>query len=177
MNHERLYMIEPKPGFTPQMGRLVSMMEYVRWSTLEAVKELRVEQLDFLLDEKSNSIGAILKHIAAVEFVFYLRTIEKRGMTEEERTEWGSALELGARGQNEIKGNSLDYYTDVLNKVREKTFKAFSELTDEWLEQSVPEPRYGNRLVNYYYRWFHVFEDELNHRGQIRLIRKRILEG
>lgn len=23
-----------------------------------------------------------------------------------------------------------------------------------------------------YFKWFHVFEDEINHRGQIRLIRK-----
>lgn len=174
MNPERLFMIESAGGFSQQMGRLVSMMNYARWTTLEAVKELSAEQLDYLMDEKANSIGALLVHIAAVEYVYYVRTIEKRDMTEDERKEWGPALELGNRGRSAIKNNPLQYYLDILNKVRERTLKSLSELSDEWLDEYEPEPRFGNRPVNNYFKWFHVFEDEINHRGQIRLIRKRI---
>ncbi|WQI98124.1 integrase, partial [Rossellomorea vietnamensis] len=28
-----------------------------------------------------------------------------------------------------------------------------------------------------HFKWFHVFEDELNHRGQIRMIKKRMKDN
>ncbi|GIN59379.1 integrase [Lederbergia ruris] len=177
MNLDKLYMIDQVPGFSNQISRLVSMMNYSRWTTLESVKGLSTEQLDFLLDSDSNSIGALLKHIMAVEYAYYLNTIEKRELSEEERQEWGPALELGERGRREIKNNPLEYYIELMNEIREKTLKAFSELTDEWLDEYELEPHLGNSPVNNYFKWFHVFEDEINHRGQIRIIRKRIGNG
>ena len=64
------------PGFTPQMGRLVSMMNYVRSTTLTAVEGLKVEQLDYLSDAQSNSIGALLSHIAAAEVGYQAATFD-----------------------------------------------------------------------------------------------------
>jgi hypothetical protein len=41
---------------------------------------------------------------------------------------------------------------------------------DAWLERSVaPAPR-----INAHWAWFHVAEDETNHRGQIRWLRQRL---
>jgi hypothetical protein len=41
---------------------------------------------------------------------------------------------------------------------------------DAWLERSVtPAPR-----INAHWAWFHVAEDEINHRGQIRWLRARL---
>ena len=42
---------------------------------------------------------------------------------------------------------------------------------DAWLEEQSPF-REG-QPANNHFKWFHVFEDELNHRGQIRWLRKR----
>lgn len=70
-----LYLITDIQGYTPQIGRLVSMMNYVRWTTLNEVEDLNVER------------------------------------------------------------------------------------------------------ANNYFKWFHVFEDELNHRGQIRWLRIRALDS
>jgi hypothetical protein len=55
------------PAFTPQTGRLVSMMNYVRSTTLSAVEGLGVAGPDFLYDAESNSTGALLSHIATTE--------------------------------------------------------------------------------------------------------------
>jgi uncharacterized damage-inducible protein DinB len=167
-------MIGSLPGFSPQISRLVSMMNYARWTTLESVIGLSVPQLDYLSDDQSNSIGSLLKHIAAVEYAYYLNTIVKRELTEAEHKEWDAALQLGDRGRNEIKNNPLNHYIDILNAVRGVTLKSMAELEDEWLEQFENEAHLGNRSVNNYFKWFHVFEDEINHRGQIRIIRKRI---
>lgn len=55
---ENILLITDIPGYTPQISRLVSMMNYARFTTLDAVKNLTQDQLDFLLDSQSNSIGA-----------------------------------------------------------------------------------------------------------------------
>ena len=67
MNNEALFLIGDLPGFTPEVARLVSMMNYVRSTTLSAVAGLGVADLDYLHDAQSNSIGALLSHIAAAE--------------------------------------------------------------------------------------------------------------
>lgn len=71
-----IYLITDIKGYTPQIGRLVSMMNYVRWTTLEEVEDLNVEQLDYLHDEDSNSIGALLMHFAAVEASYQKSTLD-----------------------------------------------------------------------------------------------------
>jgi hypothetical protein len=46
MDERDLYLIGELPGFAPQIGRLVSMMNYARHTTLAAVTNLTVEELD-----------------------------------------------------------------------------------------------------------------------------------
>jgi uncharacterized damage-inducible protein DinB len=172
MDEKMLYLITDVPGFTPQVGRLVSMMNYVRWTTLRAVDGLTMDELDYLHDENSNSIGALLSHIASVEVSYQVGTFENRGLNRDEMAEWGAALKLGDRGRSEIKGHGLEYYVKLLNDVRGKTIRGFAERDDEWLsEESIIR---NDMPANNYFKWFHVSEDELNHRGQIRWIRKRL---
>jgi hypothetical protein len=59
MSDRDLYLIGDVPGFTPQISRLVSMMNYARHTTLSAVAGLGVDELDYLHDPESNSIGAL----------------------------------------------------------------------------------------------------------------------
>ncbi len=47
MSTVRMYLISDIEGFTPQIGRLVSMMNYARLTTLNTVKGLTTEQLDY----------------------------------------------------------------------------------------------------------------------------------
>src|ERR1051325_2397544 len=107
MNESNLYLIGDVPGFTPQIGRLVSMMNYVRHTTLSAVAGLGVDDLDYRYDRQSNSIGALLAHIAATEVGYQAATFYARDLNEEERQEWGASLELGERARCEIRGREL----------------------------------------------------------------------
>lgn len=170
---EQIYLITDIPGYTPEISRLLSMMNYARHTTLQAVAGLTVEQLDYLLDPESNSIGALLSHYAAVEYAYQVATFEGRDLSEEELTIWGPSLSLGDEGRAMIKGNDLNYYLDRLNEVRERTYALFATIDDDWLY--IEEEFWHHKQANYYFMWFHVFEDEINHRGQIRLIRKRAL--
>ncbi|GIO84015.1 integrase [Paenibacillus faecis] len=171
LNMENLLLITDIPGYTPQISRLLSMMNYARFTTIDAVKNLSQEQLDFLLDSQSNSIGALLLHFAAVEYAYQVSTFEKRELNEEELSIWGPALNLGKEGQEKIKGNDLAYYLNQLDVVRNKTLELFKTVNDDWLY--IEEKFWWNK-ANHYFMWFHVFEDEINHRGQIRTIRKRL---
>ena len=169
---DHLFKIQNLDGYSSQTSQLISMMNYARITTFDAVKGLSVSDLDFLLDEKANSIGMLLLHIASVEYDFHKETIENRELTATEMECWKPALELGDLGRSKIKGHSLDFYIDQLAQVRKKTLEDFQTLEDNWLY--IETDFWDNKKANNYFKWFHVLEDEINHRGQIRLLRKRI---
>jgi len=175
MNDKDLFLIGDIAGFTPQIGRLVSMLNYVRHTTLAAVAGLGVDELDYLDDPQSNSIGALLLHIAAAEVGYQAATFDGRELSAEERDKWGAALDLGERARREITGHELDYYLSRLDEVRTLTLTELARREDGWLEE---ETSFGNgQRVNNYFKWFHVFGHELNHRGQIRRLRRRAKKG
>ena len=96
MTQRDLFLIGDLPGFTPQIARLVSMMNYTRSTTLQAVAGLGVDELDYLHDPHSNSIGALLSHIAAAEVGYQAATFDARDLNAEERQQWGAAIDLAS---------------------------------------------------------------------------------
>lgn len=164
------HLILPLPGYTPTIGRLVAMITYARETTLRAVEGLTRDQLDHLHDERSNSIGALLAHIAAVERGFQLVTFEEREPSAKEHDTWRAALKLGDKGRRNIRDHDLPYYIEELRRVREATLDALAARNDEWLEA----PLRIAPALNAHWAWFHVAEDEINHRGQIRWLRARL---
>lgn len=172
IDSEKLLLITDIPGYTPHISRLLCMMNYARFVTLQSVKGLSVKELDYLHDEESNSMGALLLHIASTDYYFRIITFEERELNNEEVKKWKAASDLGQMGRDEIKGNDLNYYTTILNEVRNEIFEMFKEKSDQWLEKKIKI--WGGEPSNNYFLWFHVFEDEINHRGQINWIRKRL---
>lgn len=169
---ESLYFIQGIEGYDPQLGKLVSMMNYARHTLLESVENLTVKELDFHMDEKSNSIGMLLYHIGSLETAFQNMTFEDRDLTDDEWEDLSLGIVLGDDAKGKIKGHSLDYYVDRLSEIRALTLTTFSTLQDSWLDNVNP---FGwDYPANNYFKWFHVFEDELNHRGKIRMIAKRL---
>lgn len=171
MDKQNLYLIDTISGFTPQIARLVSMMNYVRYTTVSAVEGLGMNGLDYLHDSDSNSIGSLLLHIAATEVGYQAATFYKRDLNNDEKIEWEAAFTLGDKARQEIKEQELSYYLNRLEQVRTKTLTEFANRDDNWLEE---QTTFGNdQRINNYFKWFHVFGHELNHRGQIRWILKR----
>lgn len=149
------------------------MLSYARSTTLAAVEGLTLADLDHLHDAESNSIGALLAHIAAVERAYQVQTFEDRSLSPQEHELWSAALKLGANGRQFLRGKALEHYLDELMSVRQVTLAGLAARDDAWLESSVrPAPR-----INVHWAWFHVAEDEINHRGQIRWLRGRLPKG
>ncbi|UTE79349.1 DinB family protein [Rossellomorea sp. KS-H15a] len=147
------------------------MMDYTRHTTMCEIKGLSQEELDYHFDENSNSIGMLLYHMASLEKAFQIMTFEARDLTDEEWEELSVGIVLGEDAKQEIRGKDLAFYEHALENTRLKTLNFLAAANDEWLEHVTP---YGwDHPANNYFKWFHVFEDELNHRGQIRMIKKR----
>lgn len=169
---EHPFLLQDLPSFTPHLSRLVGMMAYARRTTLWAVTNLSREHLDVCLQDDGNSIGMLLEHMAAVEIYYQAHTFENRDFNGEERARWSAGADLGDLGRKTIKGYDLQYYLENLAAVREKTLAEFATRDDAWLLEEAPW--WNGEPANNYFKWFHVFEDEINHRGQIRLIRKEL---
>ncbi|MCP3027710.1 DinB family protein [Halobacillus sp. A5] len=169
---EHRFIINVKSEYPPSIGRLLSMMDYTRKTTLDAVEGLSVEELDYRINGKGNSIGCLLYHIVCVEEVYQILTFEGREPTKDERQKLDVGLKLGEKSHEEIIGKGIDYYKEKLILVRKRTLELFKNKEDNWLDEV--SPFVHDYDANHYFRWFHVFEDELNHRGQIRLIRNHM---
>src|SRR2546423_6858966 len=131
------FVIGPTPGYSPGVGRLVAMMTFARWTTLRAVEGLAMSQLDHLHDESSNSIGALLAHIASIEVAYQRITFAGRSIASpEHEAEWAIAMQLGDRARQELRGKPLEHYVTALEEVRAFTLGELAHHDDKWLDQS-----------------------------------------
>lgn len=172
---EGINIVGPKAGYSPQIGTLVSMMDWMRNVILMPVRGMSVEDLDHLVDDKANSIGAMLMHLAATERFYQIHTFENKkwgDWDKKDKKEWNVASSLGDEGRKQIKGNELSYYLDKLSMVRENTLKEFAKRDDEWLMTIDQKWPWGP--TNNYCKWFHVCEHESNHNGQFKFIKSRL---
>ncbi len=170
MKKEEMFLIDQKEGYGEEFSRLISMMAYVRATTIAEVQGMSAEQLDFRFSDDANSIGMLLAHMDSVERFYQIDTFENREVTEDDVHYLNPGLELGDAAREQIQSQPAEHYLQKLEESRKKTLDTFSKLPDAWLfEQS---PFWYDQPTNNYFKWFHVFEDELNHRGQIRLIKK-----
>jgi uncharacterized damage-inducible protein DinB len=171
---ENAWIVGPQPGFTPEVGTLTSMLAFTREQVVDNVKGLSQQDLDFLLDAKANTIGALLLHLAATETYYQMNTfgaMKWGSWADDVKKKWDIPMNLGESARKTIKGNSLDYYLDALHQAREKSLAEFRKRDDKWLATLVTE---GDFSANNYAKWFHVAEHESNHDGQIKFLKSRV---
>lgn len=167
-------VLQPAPGYTPHLGVLVAMMNYARLTTLQAVDGLSLEQLDTIPPGFSNSSGMLLAHIAAVDRLYQRLSFENRGFDDQETAVHGGAISFGREGER-VCGLPLEHYLDELETARTATLAELARRDDVWLSSHLQVPDFD--FPNHHWAWFHVLEDEVSHRGQIRVLRKALKLG
>lgn len=166
-----------RSGYTSEVSILVSMMDWMRGTILRGVQNSSQKELDFLLDDDSNTIGAMLMHLAGTERYYQIDTF--KGISKKELSfglsdeMWDAASSLGDKGRATFKGKPASFYLDKLAEVREYSLSELKNRDDSWLYESTKF--FGNQPTNNYCKWFHVVEHESNHNGQIRIIKKRVV--
>ena len=148
----------------------------MRDAALRSVRGMTLDQLDFLLDNKANRIGALLLHLAATEKLYQLNTFEHVGLQDLEKgsafKDWDVPMELGEPARKSIKGHPLDYYLNILHEQRERTLAELRKRDDKWLMAVDRTWPWGP--TNNLCKWFHVCEHESHHSGQIGLLAVRV---
>jgi len=168
-------ILGPREPFSPHIGTLVSMLNWMRPVVLQSVQGLTLAQLDYLHDAKANTIGALLLHLAAIERLYQIHTFEGKkwgDWDDKTKKQWDAPAGLGAAARKSIKGEKLAYYLDILKDVREHTLAELRNRDDAWLMQVDPDWVWGP--TNNYCKWFHVCEHESNHNGQIKWLKSRL---
>jgi len=166
------WLIGPRAGYAPQVGILVSQLHFTRMQVEHNVKGMTQADLDFLLDAKANTTGAMLNHLAATDHYYALNTfggMKWDSWPDAEKKKWDIPMNLGEPARKAIKGNSLDYYLNLLHETREHTLAELKKRDDKWL--TVIDTEMG---MNNYGKWFHVAEHESNHDGQIKFLKSRL---
>jgi uncharacterized damage-inducible protein DinB len=161
--------IESIQGYTPQIGIMVSMLDDMKVRVERTVMDLNTEQLDYLMDDQANRIGALIMHLAATEAFYQVYTFEGREFNEKEEKEWGTALSLGDAAREKYRGYDVNYYLDAYTKVRIRTLELFKEKDDAWFAALT-----SNGNMNNHWAWYHVMEHQSSHLGQILLLKKRV---
>ncbi|MGF1511634.1 MAG: DinB family protein [Myxococcota bacterium] len=170
-----LFLIGPTKGYTPAVGTLVSMLDCMRFFVVSNVTGLSQTELDWQLDDKSNSIGAMLLHLAATERYYQLNTFDEVAWgdwSEEIKAKWDVPMALGEEARKQIKGHSVHYYLEQLEAVRKVTKIELARRDDDWLAKTTTF--FAQKSTTNYAKWFHVAEHESNHNGQIKLIKRRL---
>ena len=169
-----LCVFGPRAGYSPQIGFLVSQMDWMRACVLGRIRNLTpnltVDKLDWLPSPDGNTIGALLLHLAATETYYGHHTFEGlpwANTPPETKQRFGPAMKLGDLGRERIKGHDLSFYLDTLTEVREHTLAEFMKQDDDWLLSVDQNFAWGP--TNNLCKWFHVCEHESHHLGQIDL--------
>jgi uncharacterized damage-inducible protein DinB len=161
-------IIEPPEGYSNEIGNMVSMLEDLKARVTRSVSDLTIEETDFLLDDTSNSVGAMILHLAATEKLYQVYTFEHRSLNDEEKAKWNVAQNLGAAGRNQIKDKPIHYYLEIWNEVRSETLRLLKTKDDQWFNSKILDTEMNN-----HWAWYHVMEHQANHMGQIRFVLKR----
>ncbi len=169
-----LYNVTSLEGFSPTIGKYLTLIDDVRARVIEYVKGLSAEQLSWFPNERCESIGTLLLHIAAVERSWIGEDIFRKPMGEE----WKPAFALRF-DMPQIKGKGLTYYLEILDKTRAETKAGLAALSDTDLIREVTPldaKNDDNASSRFTIEWilYHVLEHEAHHKGQIALM-KRLL--
>jgi len=172
-----LNILGPRPGYGPQVGTFVSQCTWMREANgvISATKGLTTADLDYLIDPKANTIGALMLHLAATETYYQLNTFEGKkwdSWPDSVKQQWDAAMNLGDAGRKAIKGHDRDYYLNILQETRAKSLAEFSKRDDAWFMAVDKDWPWGP--TNNFCKWFHVCEHEAHHTGQIAFLRKRL---
>jgi uncharacterized damage-inducible protein DinB len=168
-------ILGPRPGYSPQVGTLTSMLTWMQGAVVGSTKGLTLADLDHLFDSNANTIGALMLHLAATETYYQMNTFDGKkwdSWSDDIKRKWDPAMNLGDAGRKTIKGHDLDYYLNVLKETREKSLAEFRKRDDAWLMSVDKDWPWGP--TNNYCKWFHVCEHESHHSGQIAFLRKRL---
>ena len=169
MTKEQL-VVEALDGYTPEVGRLIWMLEATRVRLKEAVDGISLASLDWQPPDGGNRIGTLLYHIAIIEADWLYE--------EALAIDWPQEItDLCAYGYRDddgrlslVEGESLADHLARLDQIRAKVLDGFRHMDVKTFRQ----PRHFDPYdVTPEWVLFHLINHESEHCGQIMDLRTR----
>jgi len=166
-------VVDGLPGYEPEIGRAVWMLEDTRQLTKAGLVGLADDEIDWVpasaANRNINSIGALLYHIAAIEadwlYAEVLEAVvfppELTNLFPDDVRDHGGHLAVAH-------GGGLDVHLLRLDAVRDQVLAAFSgmSLTEFRRERELPDYTVTPEWVLH-----HLMQHEAEHRGEIGMLR------
>jgi uncharacterized damage-inducible protein DinB len=162
-------IIAYRENYDKTSGIVADMLEKVRNTTIELISDLSMEQLDYMNENFVNSLAKLSMHICAVE-KGYINFFKNTEMSNAEAMYWqpflsGELIKVGKLNKE------FSFYEDLLKQSNYESLEILRNKDDAWLFQILD---FGNTKTNRLFYLFHRMEDEMQHQGQMKLIRKLI---
>ncbi|MDW3191891.1 MAG: hypothetical protein R8G66_05990 [Cytophagales bacterium] len=170
-NIQEIFELRSNKNYSPLIGGIVAQLTLSKLLIIKQILNLKIDQLDFTVENHSNTIGTLIKHMIAVEKMHQNIIFFNRRLDEREMSLWGDALP-GTIDATSIRGNDSRYYFELWEGVRNITLNELQNKDDQWLYEHPKKP--FNTMGNNYFLLYHTFEDHIAHHGQIKSILKLI---
>jgi len=162
-------LVEALPGYPPEIGRYLWMLEDSRRRTKEVVQGVTQRVIDWCATARDNRIGTLLYHIAAIELDWlYVEVLEQ-----EFPADLAALFPYDVRDAQGrlslITGGSLEEHLRRLDSVRAALMATFRPMSLEEFRRPRQLPDYD---VTPEWVLYHLLEHETAHRGEIGEMRR-----
>lgn len=167
-------VMPPTPErYVPDIGRWLWSLQDGREHTKRLVSRLDSDLIDWRGDEKSNSIGTLLYHIAVIEIDWlYMEVLERQEFPSEVMSLFPYEVRDAEGRLTPVTGLSTAQHTERLDTTREIFLREFESITRDDFVRVRAMPEYD---VTPEWVVHHLIHHEAEHRGQIgEMMRRRI---
>lgn len=167
----RRFNIQFGQSANPSIDYLLGIIYDARAVTLNYIKDISTEELQWQYKPDWNSVSALLIHIYSCEEYFRIWGVEDRPLLKAEQLQLFPGLELGEHLPDLISDKPLRYYVSQLESSRARLLQSLKGLPMEDFTRN--RKGYDQQTgCNLAWILYHMAEDEVHHRGQISIIRK-----
>ncbi|MFW9929452.1 MAG: DinB family protein [Candidatus Thorarchaeota archaeon] len=158
----------PNQSTSPRLAKFILMLKDIRSRLFEQIESLSQEALDYSPHiHKIETIGTLLLHIAGVEWSWIFEDIDKKDM---DMDKWKYAFALRNNfNPPQLTGKPLNFYTDILNEVRDDVLKRLNDLQDSELDKLIVS---GSDKYSIEWILYHLIQHESHHIGQINFLKR-----
>ena len=161
-------IIESLPGYEPEIGLVLGMIEDLRRRTKERLAELADDDLEWTLAPGFNSIGTILYHLALIEADWLYVEILEQAFPPEAAALFPVDVRDAEGHLRAASVESLQAHLDRLDAMRALLLTAFRVMTLAEFRRVRSLPDYD---VTPAYVLHHLMRHEPEHRGEIGMLR------